>query len=274
MYTSPDREADNIRSCTLISNHFAYSSHVTGWWADSPTHNVTFTRGLRFRAYAAASWGCQLPHTDSHPPHTFPWTWLWLAVPGTETTPELSLCLGTAKLEAAPLGALYAGISVLGVGETVVGSTFAYAWHGTSFQLKLLSAASDGRLIAFNRSLTDWVNGSDDAGDYHLPLTQLYTIESTEWRVQVQVDTSLPSYFRAPVVVEDVNDGRLRLFSDFRACDNQVHLTLHRLHPSPTPPTLIYSGPAQFNAAEYAYEAGLSDTVPATIAKLLLRQPQ
>ena len=275
MYTSPDREADNVRSCTLISNHFAYSSHVTGWWADSPTHNLTFTRQDRFRAYAAASWGCQLPHTDTHEPHTFPWTWLWLAVPATDTTPELSLSLGTAKLEAQPLGALYAGISVLGVGEEVMGTTFAYAWHDSSFQLKLLSAASDGRLLTFNRSLSDWTNSSDDAGDFHIPLTQHYFIESSQWRLLVRVRTYMPDYFRAPVVVEDVHDGRLRLFSDFRACDNRVHVKLVRMHPdSDTPATLVYDGPALFNAAEYAYEAALYDSVPATIAKLLPGQPQ
>ena len=274
LYTSPDREASDVSSCTLISNHFAYSSTVSGWWSDAPDHNATFDRSDRFRAYAAASWGCQLPHTDSHPPFTFPWTWIWLAVPSTPTTPEFSLCLGTARLEAAPLGALYAGVSVMGIGDELVGLTFAYAWHNSSLQAPLLSAASDGYLAAFDRRLDRWVEGRDEAGRWRLPLVQEYRLVSKRWAVDVRVESEVGSYFRAPVVVEDGKDGRLRLFSDFRACENAVTVRVERRGEGGEKGEVVYDGPAAMNAAEFAYEAELDESIPATIAKLLPRHPQ
>ena len=160
----------------------------------------------------------------------------------------------------------------MGIGSTVVGTTFAYAFHNTSIQLPLLSAASDGYLVAFNRSLTRWADSSDAVGAWSLPLTQSYDIVSADYAVHVTVHSALSAYFRAPVVVEDSNDGRLRLFSDFRACNNDVRVTVRRRGKNGSADAFIYDGPAAMNAAEYAYEAALNTGVADAVRALTPHQ--
>ena len=282
LYTGLNNEADSVsKYCSLISNHFAYNSRVSGWWASSSESNVTFSASSsRYRAYAAASWGCQLPHTSTQPAISHPWTWLWLVVPAAEDgeRPEISLCLGTARLEARSvgLGSLHGGVSVMGVGSELVGTAFAQAHHGTWHQLPLLWAASDGYLARFNYSVSQWANLSDTAGPYSVPLTQSYELLTRQWRLHVTFVSPASAFFRAPVTVEDVSSGQLRLFSDFRACNNRVQLTVLQRQwvaeadkESEVQEELLFEGEVAINAVEYAYEAELSDTVQATLRKLM-----
>ena len=282
MYTGLDSEQSNVnRYCVLISNHFAYDSRVSGWWSSSASNNVTFVADSdRYRGYAAGSWGCQLPHTSTQPPITHPWTWLWLVVPASQraNTPEISFCLGTARLEAkvVGLGTLHGGVSVLGVGDDLVGATFAEVFHGTWYQLPLQSTASDGYLSRFNYTLSQWVNRSDVAGPYSVPLVQSYELLTRDWRLDVTFTSPDTAHFRAPVTVEDSTDGRLRLFSDFRACNNHVQLTLVRRQwaeeagkEREAVGQVVFEGRVAINAVEFAYESPLSDTVEATQRKLM-----
>ena len=282
LYTGLDSEASSVNKyCVLISNHFAYNSRVSGWWSSSPSHNLTFSASSsRYRGYAAASWGCQLPHTRTQPAISHPWTWLWLVVPAKENEqrPEISFCLGTARMEARDigLGSLHAGVSVMGVGAELVGAMFADAHHGSWYQLPLQSAASDGYLSRFNYSVSHWTNLSDVAGSYTVPLVQSYEIVTRQWLLQVTFTSPPSAFFRAPVTVEDNKDGHMRLFSDFRACNNHVQLKLVRRRwggetgkESEMHGQVVYEGPVAINAVEYAYEADLSDTVEATQRKLM-----
>ena len=283
LYTGRDSEASNSEQyCALISNHFAYNSRVAGWWSSSPSHNVSFSAdSVRYRAYAAASWGCQLPHTRTQPAITHPWTWLWLVVPAAESDdrPEISFCLGTARLESGiGLGSLHGGVSVMGVGSELVGAVSAQAYHGSWHQLPLQSAASDGYLSRFNYSLSQWANLSDEVGPYSVPLVQSYTVLTRQWRVDVTFTSPPAAFFRAPVAVEDTKSARLRLFSDFRACNNDVQLRVARRRWSgdtskgeeeAVVERVVYEGAAAINAVEYAYEAELLKTVEETNRMLM-----
>lgn len=112
----------------------------------------------RFRAYAAGSWGCQLP--NGRPAVDYPWTWFWLSIPGDQTPSgeDIGIVMGTARFQSGVplLNDIYGGFSTVGVGSRMWTSRFATVNHGGSVELPLLGSASDGRLENFTVTHGEW----------------------------------------------------------------------------------------------------------------------
>jgi len=88
---------------------------------------------------------------------------------------------------------------------------------------------------------------------------------TSHYHIIVSFNSSIPDYVRAPVVVEDLESHKMRLFSDFRAPHNRVHLKVMRRvtivdsdgRSRKENGEILYDGIAVMNAVEYAYEADL-----------------
>ena len=275
MYSGLDSEESSVRHCLISSNVFAFNSRVSGWWSSSADHNVSFSASSpRFRAYAGASWGCQLPHTDHNDPLHYPWTWVWMSVPQTDSRPDLSISIGTASFDLGLAGRMRAGLMAVGWGDEVVGATYATINSDGIVPLPLLSAASDGPLSAFAPNLSDWTSSSssmaasiDPMGSFTLPLTQSYFISTGTLELTfTSRSPNLSAYFRAPIVVEDATSAQVRLYSDFRANAVEVHVRLVRKGGEVE--EVLYDGEAAINAVEYAYEAELLESAESILGRV------
>ena len=274
MYSGEESEESNVKNCLISSNIFAFNSRASGWWSSGPEHNVSFSASSeRFRAYGGASWGCQLPHTDSKDPLHYPWTWVWLSVPRSGTRPDLSISVGTAAFDLGWVGTLRAGLMAVGWGDEIVGAVYATLNSDTAFRLPVLSAASDGFLTAFTPNFSDWTPSSSEPaaamGSFTLPLTQSYTVTTATLDLTVTSHSpSLSAFFRAPVVTEDATSAQVRLYSDFRANAVDVHVRLARRAAGGASGEVLYEGEARINACEYAYEAQLLESAESILSRV------
>jgi hypothetical protein len=143
VYQSEDQEEGNKGDvCTMVSTLFGYNSEVQGT-IKVGDEVFEITRTSRYRAYAAGSWGCQLP--NGNPPLRYPWSWFWLVVPGATPAEDIGMVMGTAKFQGGfPVGDIYGGFANVGMGKEIVTARMAQLWHDTKLETKLLNSASDG----------------------------------------------------------------------------------------------------------------------------------
>lgn len=282
VYTGLDREADNIKQCTVISNHFAYDSIVGGTWIEldeslNELHQFTFSTSVN-RGYAAGSWGCQLP--SGEPAVNYPWTWAWLSIPASSGSsdakdkqlshPAIGICVGSATFDGTwILGDIAGSYALIGIGgQSITASSTAKFHAGSMLEIPVISTTNDQYLSHLNISLSDWQIFKDELGSAELPMTQVYDVSSSSYHLTLTLTArSSNQFFRAPVIVEvpAASSHVLAMFSDFRAVNVDAHVRLvHRQNRS-----VIYDGPAAMNAVEYAYRAALNTDVGSAMNLML-----
>ena len=82
--------------------------------------------------------------------------------------------------------------------------------------IPLMGTSKDGYLSAFNVTKHRWTRWSDQFGAATVPLTQVFTVETSEYLIRMNATVQPEHYFRAFVPLFTTNKGFL-LFSDFRA---------------------------------------------------------
>jgi hypothetical protein len=301
MYSSLDAEEGNKPNCAVASTLFGYHSKVSGWISEGEKRWEFGTEGAagkRYRAYAAGSWGCKLPAGFPH--FEYPWTWMWLTIPGDPAAnpprEEIGMSMGTARfqLNNSLTGDLYGGFASVGVGKDITTATFASLHHNTSWEIPVSKASTDEFLKIYNNPLSGWTKITDDAGEFEVPLQQIYEIETAHHRFHLTFHTRPEQYFRLPVVVEHIEPGsnkKLAVFSDFRACGVEVDVKIWSRSKSPAEQTsarggsrkktmlgvpkgtdplwteggwekVIYDGRVDsLNAIEFAYQAPMAEDI-------------
>lgn len=149
LYPNPESQEDNDKAmCLLASTLWGYNSEVEGT-ITAGDKVFTVSRNSRFRAYAAGSWGCDLP--NGRPAIEYPWTWFWLVIPdvpalkGQKVT-DIGMVMGTARFQepaGALLGDIYGGFSAVGMGDVLHSTRHAQLHHNTSFAIPMQNTASD-----------------------------------------------------------------------------------------------------------------------------------
>lgn len=303
VYLGEANEAGNAASgdrCLVVSNLFAYNSLVSGYVKENDQlirFDVDGQDKNRYRAYAAGSWGCQLP--TGSPAVNYPWTWFWLVIPGALSSKlpsssssasssssrmengDLSFVFGTAKFASA-LGDLYGGYSITGglpntpasasssssssssptssssSHSHILSTQNVYLFHNSSLELPVEASSSDSYVSHYKVELHEWANFVDSYGEARLPLQQIYRVQTRCYSLLVDFHSKLEQYFRAPVAIE--KDNKLRVFSDFRAVGvtTDVTVKLRAQCSESGAEELIYSGTVDtMNALEFAYEPEL-----------------
>ena len=213
-------------------------------------HSVT--RSRRFRAYAAGSWGCQLPTGD--PPIEHPWTWFWLVLPGADPAgaDDVGLVGGTARF-ATPIGPIEGGYAYAGgVPDGAAGgggrhhysTRYARLFHRTPAELLLQATSSDGHFMSYTVEQDEWATFRDEVGEARVPLRQTFRFQSAAHDFVVDFRPTIDQYFRAPVVFGG------ELFSDFRAVGAKTRVTIRA---RPTGEVLVDTEVDTMNAVEFAY---------------------
>jgi hypothetical protein len=257
LFTGEMQEQSNRDFCTIVSYLFAYNSYITGYLIeDSVIYN--FTDSSRYRAYAAGSYGCQLP--NGSPAHLFPWTWFWLVIPGegNNKAKDIGIVMGSARFQTGfPLFNIWGATAAIGLGSNIVTAQRSDIWHNSPAQLPFTAATTDGILQKFTVETDNWAQYEDAYGTAEIPLTQIYHIETSNHSVHIHWNSTIEQYFRAPVNVESQSTGGMRVFSDFRAVGVRAAVRIVG-KPSVADGSeyrVLFEGIVDtLNALEYAYE--------------------
>jgi hypothetical protein len=238
-------DGENPSQCFMASNLFGFHSLARGWIVSrGRRHEVNET--ARFRAYAAGSWGCELP--GGEPAIEYPWTWFWLVVPRSDPAQDMGLCGGTARFATA-VGPVYGGYSVAGLPRTVDASRhfstrFVRLLHNTSLDFFLQASSSDSYYRDFRVQQFDWSTFRDAFGSAPVPLRQLFAFSSATYEFELDFRPTLAQYFRAPLS----HNGKI--FSVFRAVGATTRILVRRGGHVVFDETID-----TMNAVEYAYVA-------------------
>lgn len=245
-------DTEDPGTCLMTSTLFGYHSAAEGTVRPAggvaPQLNVTLSP--RYRAYAAGSWGCQLPTGD--PPIEHPWTWFWLVLPGEDPAgaDDVGIVGGTARF-ATPIGPIEGGYAYAGGVPAAGGGArhhystrYARLFHRSAAELLLQASSSDGHFMAYTVEQDEWATFRDEAGEARVPLRQTFRFSSAEHDFVVDFRPTLEQYFRAPVVF-----GK-DLFSDFRAVGAATRVTVLA---RPSGEVLVDTEVDTMNAVEFAY---------------------
>lgn len=262
-YGSEDQEQGNIDGfCATVSTLFGYHSVVTGSITDGNNTYEIGDEGGRFRAYAAGSWGCNLPGGQAHhDPVDYPWSWLWLVMPPSEATgrtEEVAMVWGSGRFGFGfPVGSVFGGYSVVAMGDLQWSLRRSSLFHETPVELLMQGSTSHGTYVDFQVEQSEWATFQDAVGSARLPLRQTFTSRSDELEIVVDCHSSLNQYFRIPAIQED--DIGLTVFSDFRAVGVRTHVLMQRVAEDESRETLVDEWTSKLNALEFAYRAPLDD---------------
>jgi len=245
-----DAEERNTRECYMLSSLWGYNSEIEGTINEGERH-YEITRSSRYRGYAAGSWGCMFP--TGVPAIQFPWSWLWLIIPGETPAQDIGMAWGYAAFQRGKLlGDVEGGFAAIGFGQTILSARKMIIQNNTMLKMTLLGSSSDGYLVELAVQRLDWSTFTDMFGSVLIPLRQIFTLITKHHSIVVDVTTRPEQYFRAPVFLEGPN-ATVRVFSDFRAVGVKSHVLIKSRGSTDN---VIYNGSVETtNAVEYAYEA-------------------
>eukprot|EP00455_Lapot_gusevi_P009635 TRINITY_DN1432_c0_g1_i2.p1 TRINITY_DN1432_c0_g1~~TRINITY_DN1432_c0_g1_i2.p1 ORF type:complete len:511 (-),score=122.50 TRINITY_DN1432_c0_g1_i2:17-1363(-) len=264
-YGSQDSEETNKQHCAIVSTLFGYNSEVEGT-IRVEDKVYTITRSPRYRAYAAGSWGCELP--GGNPPIKYPWSWAWLVIPNafpasasdsSARYTDLSMLVGTAAFQTnSIIGDIEGGYFLAGYQNQIFSTRYADILNETTYPVPLLASSSDGYLTKYHVDRDDWQVYSDEFGSALIPLRQHFQVETKFHRASVNFQSKLEQYFRLPITIE--KQGLVKVFSDFRAVGVNVEVSFYTRTSTTAPWELKYRGVVDsMNALEYAYAAPVNE---------------
>lgn len=268
-YSGVDNEDSNRGdACFIVSTLFAHHSIATGYVQEGEKKYV-FSKDQpnRYRAYAAGSWGCRLP--SGYPTLQYYWTWLWLTIPATATTPEIGMIMGSVRYQtnSSLIGDMYGGGASVGLGHEMITATMAKFHHASTFEIPLTATSNDQFLRNYSIGFDQWAEASDKYGSYKLPLIQSYVVHTKNYKFELTFHSKPEQYFRCPVIVEHIPtdpkvpqpvDDTLQVFSDFRAVGVHTKVQIWKKQEDGSADQVIYDGWSDTsNALEYAYEADM-----------------
>lgn len=249
-YVNKNAEIESTEECSIGGSILYGINMETEGHMRFGEHNFVFSRSPRFRVYGGASYGCTLP--QGQPPIEFPWSWSWVVIPDASGDPmkDISMVLADARF-ASPIGPIYGIHGYIGLenremvtyravmlnhhrvakGNKPSGDLYTNNEEYLSDQTSMLTvplyaSASDGALTRVSITQENFYLSSDAFGTAELPEKSIFLVETATLRVRLDITAKPNSYFRLPVEVFSVPVGRLATFSDFRACNPDVLVTI------------------------------------------------